>query len=109
MGRLANWKLRYHDGNVRLSRITPIVHGEIINKGTIWTTQWVKPLSPITVAEAASEKPSLKEAENRISKWFQDQKETEREAMKALVYRILYNEGLRISRAEQVITKSFKV
>lgn len=82
---------------------------EITNKGTIGNYGLVKPFSPITVTAAASEKPSLKEAEDKISKWFQDQKETEREAMKALVYRILYNEGLRINRAEQVITKSFKV
>lgn len=81
----------------------------ITHKGTIGTPQWVKPLSPITVTAAASEKPSLKEAEDKISKFFQDQKEAEREAIKALVYRILYNEGLRINRAEQVITKSFKV
>lgn len=78
-------------------------------KGTVvggWG--WPSPVPPIPAAEVTSEKPSLKEAEDKISKWFQDQKETEREAMKALVYRILYNEGLRINRAEQVVTKSFK-
>ena len=61
------------------------------------------------MADAPSDKPSLKETEDKVSKWFQDQKEADREAIKALVYRILYNEGLRINRAEQIITRSFKV
>lgn len=67
-----------------------------------------RPPTSMTVDEK-QEKLSLKQAEDKINNWFQDQKEAEREAMKALVYRILYNEGLRINRAEQVITKSFKV
>jgi|CXWL01.1.fsa_nt_gi hypothetical protein len=61
------------------------------------------------MAGAPSDKPSLKETEDKVSKWFQDLKEAEREAIKTLVYRILYNEGLRINRAEQIITRSFKV
>lgn len=82
----------------------------IINKGTMENIQQQdKPLSPITLVQTASDKLPLKETEDKISKWFQDQKEADREAIKALVYRILYNEGLRINRAEQIITRSFKV
>lgn len=106
MGNVMRWEFRDYNGNVIISGIIPIVNGSI--KGSIGSNQ-IKPLSPITTTESASGKPSLKEAEDKISKWFQDQKEAEREAIKALVYRILYNEGLRINRAEQVITKSFKV
>lgn len=46
-------------------------------KGTIVRGWWTGPVPPIPATEVTSEKPSLKETEDKVSKWFQDQKETD--------------------------------
>lgn len=61
------------------------------------------------VKEEKKEKLPLKEAEDKVAKWFNDFPNDHREAMKCLAYKILYYEDIRISRAEEIVRRSFKI
>jgi hypothetical protein len=53
------------------------------------------------------EKTSLKEAEDKVTKWLSEQGD-KREGISAIIYKLLYNEGLRIHSVDTVINKYFK-
>lgn len=63
--------------------------------------------SPVSNMADSDSRTSLKDAEDKVIKWLSDQGDKQ-EGIKAIVYKYLYNEGLRINSVEQTIRKYFK-